>query len=185
MFVFVVVRMFCGLCMVSYGSVVTVIFVCGLCFTFTACILDIIRCTCVYKTPQDLISGVERVIDQIKKGDTPLKRVLRIKNLFYVNKQKAQAKADQENRQLSKGDYLYQYADIKLNVAMDWNGMSIILELQFLLQFILNQVKIACLTNVNKRVVESILQISVVFGAFLIDITVALLRIRKKKDINC
>ena len=112
-----------------------------MCFILSACILDIIRCACVYKTPQDLISGIERVIDRIKKGDTALKRVLRIKNLFRVNKQEAQEKADQENRQLSELDYLYQYADIKLNVAMDWNGMSMMVELQFLLEDFLMQKK--------------------------------------------
>ena len=99
----------------------------------SACLLDIIRCACVYKTPQDLTIGIKRVIERIKKGDTPLKRVLRIKNMFQVNKQEAQLKARQEKRQLLKSDYLYQYADIKLNVQMDWNGMSMLVEVQFLL----------------------------------------------------
>ena len=107
----------------------------------SACILDIVRCACVYNTCEDLINGVTRVINRIKKGDTPLKRVLRIKNMFHVNKQEAQKLAQRRKQPLNPDDYLYQYADIKLNVQMDWNGMSMIVEIQLLLRFMLNAKK--------------------------------------------
>ena len=43
----------------------------------SAQLLDIVRCMLVYQRPEDLMSGIETVIERVKKGDTPLKRVLR------------------------------------------------------------------------------------------------------------
>ena len=62
----------------------------------SACILDIIRCACVYNTCQDLNNGVKNVIKRIQKQDTPLKKVLRLKNMFVENKKEAQIIANRE-----------------------------------------------------------------------------------------
>ena len=59
----------------------------------------------------------------------------RIKNLFIENKKEAGERLGKSMKQLKKEDYLYQYADIKLNILMDYNAMSMIVEVQFLLKF--------------------------------------------------
>ena len=58
----------------------------------------------------------------------------KIHHRFIENKKEAQELADKEGRELRKIDYLYQYADIKLNVMMSYEGMSMLVEIQFLLQ---------------------------------------------------
>ena len=48
----------------------------------SAQLLDIVRCMLVYQRPEDLMAGVKVVVDRVKNGDTCLKRVLRVKNMF-------------------------------------------------------------------------------------------------------
>ena len=115
------------------------------CFVFgcvAAQLLDIIRCQCVYDTPEHLMNGLNTVISRVKKGDTCLKRVLRVKNLFVEHKKEAQMMLRKKSvkREIKNDDWLYQYADIKLNILMDYNAMSMIVEVQFLLTF-LNEAK--------------------------------------------
>ena len=70
------------------------------------------------------------VIKRINKGDSCLKRVLRIKNMFLVNKHELGDKNDSDNL-----DWLHNYADIKLNVKMMYNNRCMVVECQFLVCF--------------------------------------------------
>ena len=54
--------------------------------------------------------------------------------------------ADKEGREVNKFDYLYQYADIKLNVMMSYEGMSMYEILSLFIWQILHQ-----LHQVNKN----------------------------------
>ena len=90
-----------------------------------------------------MMNGIKTVIKRINKQDTPLKRVLRIKNLFIENKKEAMAIVSSSKRSLKNEDWLYQYADLKLNVLMDYNAMSLVTEIQFLLGFMLRVKKSA------------------------------------------
>eukprot|EP01083_Nonionella_stella_P139374 425055_1 len=62
---------------------------------------------------------------QIKKRNS-LKKILRIKNMFLDNKRENGNEWD-----------LYRYADIKMGVLMEYNGQSMIVEVQFLLDWML------------------------------------------------
>ena len=92
----------------------------------SAQLLDIVRCSLVYQNPSDLMNGINIVMERCKKGDTHLKAVLRKKNMFI------------ENKQEFKDNPLYRYADIKLNCLMEFRGKSMIVEIQYLLQFMVN-----------------------------------------------
>ena len=67
------------------------------------------------------------VMDRCKQGDTCLKKVLRVKNMYLENK-----------KEFGNGDCLNHYADLKLNVQMDYRGKSMIVEIQFLMSFMVN-----------------------------------------------
>ena len=89
---------------------------CENCLRFVLCVAG---CACVYDSVEGLMGGVRMVIDRIKKGDTPLKKVIRIKNLAVENKKDAMALARKQQRLVTQDDWLYQYFDIKLNV--EWS----------------------------------------------------------------
>ena len=93
---------------------------------------------CIYNEPKDLLVGIETVTKRVKKGDTCLKKIMRVKNGFIENKKEAQELllARGEKRKIVKNDYLYQYADIKLNIMMSHEAKSMIVECQFLLRFV-------------------------------------------------
>ena len=60
---------------------------------------------------------------------------------FIENKNEAKAlvlSGLDEDGMLTKDDWLYQYADIKLNILMEYNAHSMIVECQFLLRFMQN-----------------------------------------------
>ena len=125
----------------------------------SAQLLDIVRCMLVYQRPEDLMAGIKVVVDRVKKGDTCLKRVLRVKNMFIglfccwcnigkfcvamllcffcffffflwfiENKKEAAQHLGKSMKHLKKDDYLYTYADLKLNILLDWQAMSMICE---------------------------------------------------------
>ena len=61
---------------------------------------------------------------------------MRIKNKFLENWREFEASNKNKNTKINDGDaYLYQFGDIKLNVLIEWNGMSLIGEISFLLNF--------------------------------------------------
>ena len=55
-------------------------------FPNSACLVDIVRCQCVYENPSDLCEALDATMARIEKGDTVIKRVLRVKNLLrFIN----------------------------------------------------------------------------------------------------
>ena len=69
------------------------------------------------------------MISRCKKGDCYLKKVLRIKNMFINNKYEFGNPSDPND-----DSWLYRYADLKLNCVMEYNGKSLVVEIQFLLR---------------------------------------------------
>ena len=53
-------------------------------FPQSAHLLDIVRCMVIYEKPKDLLAGIQTVMDKVKSDQTPLKRVLRVKNLYAL-----------------------------------------------------------------------------------------------------
>ena len=45
-------------------------------------ILDVVRCQCVYNSCESLMKGIKNVISRVNSGLTPIKKVMRIKNLY-------------------------------------------------------------------------------------------------------
>ena len=56
-------------------------------------------------------------------GQLGIRKILRIKNLFS------------RNRRDDPSNWLYKYGDIKLNVLFEYNSVSMICEIQFMLSF--------------------------------------------------
>ena len=92
----------------------------------------IIRGTIVYHDCKNLINGLNEIRKKISKNNGGcIKQILRIKNMFIENKK--EYPHDQE--------WMKKYGDIKLNVLIEYNGASMIGELQFLLQCVLDDKK--------------------------------------------
>ena len=103
-------------------------------FPSGACILDYLRCSITFKTPKELLDAVEFVIKQITNNKIgSMSKILRIKNGFNsILKWNSEKISD------------YNYVDLKINVIF-YNKdktQSQIVELQFLLDFLLNAKKI-------------------------------------------
>ena len=78
-------------------------------FPNASCILDYLRCSITFKTPKDLLNGVEFVINEIEnKKIESVTRILRIKNGF-------QNVLKWDRDKLSD----YNYVDLKMNVAFN------------------------------------------------------------------
>ena len=110
-------------------------------FPTTACIVDMNRCALCFDTCQDMIYGLNTLIKSINSGQTCLKKVVRVKNKFLVNKQEflEQKKNlnSNNNNNYDENEYLYQYADVTLNALLEYDNKSIVVEIQCLLQFML------------------------------------------------
>ena len=70
---------------------------------------------------------------------------------FVENKREASELAEKEGRKLKSEDYLYQYADIKFNCVMTYQGMSMIVEIQWMLKFMNDMSRI---TSIAKNAQE-------------------------------
>ena len=103
-------------------------------FPSGACILDYLRCSITFKTPKHLLDGVEYVIDKIESNKIKsLSKILRIKNGFKnILKWNSNSLSD------------YNYVDLKMNVIFNnkFNTESQIVEIQFLLDFLLKAKKL-------------------------------------------
>lgn len=80
----------------------------------------------------DLMKGLLGVMENIKTKNSIIKKVLRVKNLFISNQVRAAKRLDIAKKDLTYEDWLYDYGDIKLNVMVTVDGMSLICEVQFL-----------------------------------------------------
>ena len=87
-----------------------------------------IRGSLTFTDPQSMLNAMARLKLKIGNSHSCLKKLLRVKNMFQANKREYGTK---------KEDYFYKYADIKFNILMEYNGYSMIVELQFLLDFMM------------------------------------------------
>ena len=103
-------------------------------FPSGACILDYLRCSITFKTPKELLDAVEFVIKEITNNKiSSISKILRIKNGFNsILKWNSEKISD------------YNYVDLKMNVIFNNKDktQSQIVELQFLLDFLLHAKKI-------------------------------------------
>ena len=98
---------------------------------YTSSIVDLVRCSVVFDTVDDLLNAVntfEETIINENENNNVIKKVVRRKNGFYRKIQR-----ESWNMQLS----LFDYCDIKLNVIIEYFDIQIIGEIQFLLEFML------------------------------------------------
>ena len=95
-------------------------------FPSAAHVVDMVRGSVCWDDCDTLLQGLKDVIKNINKGDTCLKRVIRIKNMFSSNKAEFG---------VTNNNWLYCYGDIKLNILMEYKRISMIVECQFLLSF--------------------------------------------------
>eukprot|EP01083_Nonionella_stella_P064697 168888_1 len=93
-------------------------------FPSTAKILDFIRCSLTYSSPKQLIDGMNKLKTAAASQEYAVNKILRIKNMFLEHKR-------ENNNEWN----LYQYADVKMNVLLQHNNKSMIVEVQFLLDF--------------------------------------------------
>ena len=103
-------------------------------FPSGACILDYLRCSITFKTPKELLDAVEFVIKQITSDKiASISEILRIKNGFNNILKWDRGKMSH-----------YNYVDLKMNVIFNNKHQTQcqIVELQFLLNFLLNAKKI-------------------------------------------
>ena len=103
-------------------------------FPSAACILDYLRCSITFKRPEQLVQTVNYIIDKIENNKVgSISKILRIKNGFSnVLKWNPNKLSD------------YGYVDLKMNVIFNnkSNTESQIVEIQFLLDFLLHAKKI-------------------------------------------
>lgn len=106
----------------------------------TSSIVDLVRCSVVFDTVENLISGLNEFMNFIDDGATIvdknnnnqereicIKQIVRVKNGFSsIPNQVMQAKLN-----------VYDYRDIKLNVIIEHKGIRLIGEIQLLLKFML------------------------------------------------
>ena len=103
-------------------------------FPSGACILDYLRCSITFATPKELLDGVEFTIKQIEtKKIESISEILRIKNGFN-------SILTWDRKKISD----YNYVDLKMNAIFHNKNKTEcqIVELQFLLDFLLNAKKI-------------------------------------------
>ena len=110
-------------------------------FPSSSCILDFMRCSVVYKNGESLYDGVCQFIDKINKGEIDcLTKIVRMKNGF----------ADIKNW---KSFVDAHYCDLKINVIYRnrEENCSMIVEIQFLLSFLLTAKKMGHKLYVGKN----------------------------------
>ena len=95
------------------------------CFWLAVSCIDIVRGSIVYDDAISFMNGINNVRQRIEKGDTCVKKILRIKNLFESKRKKWNKK----NKTIENNDYLgwlYQYGDIKFNILIENENLSLI-----------------------------------------------------------
>ena len=103
----------------------------------SAQLLDLVRGSIVFETSKDLLRGFELFRRWINSErftkDSCLKYIVRVKNGFNC------IKDESWNLDIKEFDY----CDIKINVLIEYNGMKLIGELQFMLDFMLKAKKMS------------------------------------------
>lgn len=102
-----------------------------------------VRGSLTFSKCEDLLNALNTVIERINKGDTCLKKVVRIKNKFLVNKREFDQETEINSSKYSNDEiverknsreYLYNYSDITIYIAMELDNEKhgLVVELQFL-----------------------------------------------------
>ena len=99
----------------------------------TCNVIDLVRCSVVFNDSKDLIYGINKFFDIVSKNKGGcIKKILRVKNGYsYFD----------FNNDTSNLD-LYDYRDIKFNVLLTYNNVSVVGEVQMLIKFMLEAKKI-------------------------------------------
>lgn len=106
-------------------------------FPTTSCILDIIRCSVSCESSEKLVQCLKILENTIRSANESeneknkslkhlglcLKRILRVKNRFAINKRQFEAKGGNSDKDTS---WMYQYGDVKCNVLIEYQGKSMI-----------------------------------------------------------
>ncbi len=93
-------------------------------FPTSAALLDLVRCSMVFKDPDDVVRSITKLSKVIsKKKSKRITHYAKLKNMFRENSKP------------------YGYADLKMSVLYEWEGHSMICEIQFLMDFMLESKK--------------------------------------------
>ena len=100
---------------------------------YTQNIIDIIRCSVCFDNIKDLIDGVEKFHNvTFNRNNCCISKILRVKNGF-LNFEDESWNIDNLSQ--------FNYADVKLNVLIEYNDIHVIGEIQFILSFMLKAKK--------------------------------------------
>ena len=99
---------------------------------FTKNIIDLVRCSIVFKNSKELLDGMQRFSKLIPYESGCISRISRVKNGFedFVN-----VNNDTDLK-------LFDYRDVKFNVLIKYGEIELVGEVQFLLSFMLKAKKI-------------------------------------------
>ena len=102
---------------------------------YTSNIIDLVRCSIVFNNSKDMLIGINKFVNLVKDNQVQyIKHILRCKNGFKDFKNIKMGKnGNNNNNGLSNIDY----RDIKFNVLIEYNGIKLIGEIQFLLSLML------------------------------------------------
>ena len=113
---------------------------------FTKSIVDLVRCSVVFKNSKDLMHGVNTFIDLVDSGKAgTISEIVRIKNGFKDFKFDKKDSDGDESKEAKDGKEdlsKYKYSDVKFNVAIVYNSIELIGEVQMMLEFMLEAKKI-------------------------------------------
>ena len=84
-----------------------------------------------------MLKGIDKLNEAIESGETCIKKIVRVKNGFLTNREEFEALKESEI--VAGRNPKYSYSDIKFNVLVEneKHGLSTIVEVQFLLKFML------------------------------------------------
>ncbi len=89
-------------------------------FPSSSQVIDFVRGSLTFKTCKDCVEALEKLEEAAKDKKTCISEIGRVKNLFL--------------KKFSGGGPIDSYADIKANILVEFEGKSMVCELQFLLE---------------------------------------------------
>ena len=104
----------------------------------TSSIIDLVRCSAVFNTLNDLINGINAFILIVKNNKSGcIKKIVRIKNGFNLIPDLNLDDNIDNNIKLE----LFDYCDIKMNVIIEYKNVRLIGEIQFIISYMLTAKK--------------------------------------------
>ncbi len=116
-------------------------------------IADFIRCSLVFRRCEDCVEAIDKLKTVAESKKTCIKAIGRIKNMF------------QSNQRGGKG--LYEYADLKANVLVEVGKTSMVCEVQYLMDWMIEAKKRGhAIYKImrNKEYVENVQMLSSLYG---------------------